>query len=273
MSQKDLRKVLGKVQKIHRGRTVSGMDFIFWVIPGVMLPLGLLAYGSYILANGYTQGVNAYPVARTWFLLAAFTLFPYGILALRRFASARQAVVRYANGLRFINIPGGHRTLLWRQIRGLRTTGTRYTLAGRPVSDRYRLTIDPFHGAPIEIPAHLQELPELAEAVIAAIHPLLIPAIEEEIRSDRTVEWGPIRIDRAHFSAGDAAIPWRAVRAIRVDSGQLVVEADGVRTLRFPARDVPNLELLLQVIDRYIDTPADTQPQPALGNAALQEGS
>lgn len=248
MTDKPVHSVLGRARKIYRGRAVNGRDFFLWVLPGVLIPLGCLGYGTLILVMNPAQGA----AARTWFVLAAVSLAPFAILSVRRFFTSRQAVILHENGLRFRRLRTPVHSLGWSQVRAIRVFGTAYHFFGLPVSQQLRLAIQPEGSREIILPAHLQGLPDLAESIRQAVYPLVRPELETALRAGQSVRLGPVEFDKRALAFPNRRFDWDAVRRLQVERGALVVET-GEKVHRFPAGEIPNLELLLQLVAQEID--------------------
>jgi len=245
------RSSLGRPVKIHRGRTVSSEDFFIWVLPGVLIPLALLALGAYAqLADIAPGGISS----QGWVAFAAFALIPYGTLTLRRFLSARQAVLVYANGLRLRNIPAAQTSLLWCQIGSVRSAGMRYHFFGLPVADSRFLTLEPVHGKALVIPAHILDIDELADTIQQQVYPLLYENMTEDLEKGLTLNFGTISLDSRHFHVRGRPIAWEDIGSLWVEKGVLLFESGHQGRVKVPTHKINNLELLLKIIDRHFST-------------------
>lgn len=249
--REDLRGDAGKPIRTFHGRRVTWNDFFLWVLPGALVPLALLAAGTFARITGFSTG-SLQP--QSWFVLAAIALIPYGALTLQRFSSARKSVTLCKNGLLLRNISSGQRTLLWSQISALRTGGTRYHFFGLPVSDAHALTIEPVHGKKVHLQDDILEVSSLAQAVKRRVYPLLYESMVTEMQLGHPLHFGAVAIDSQHFHVRGKRIAWENVGAIRVEDGALHFESDGQRQSQISTHKIENLELLLRIIERHFST-------------------
>lgn len=246
------RSSLGRPVKSYPGRTVSWNDFFLWAIPGVMIPLAVLALGTYASLAGITPaGVR--PTG--WYALAGLSIIPYALLSFRRFASARKAVFLYENGIRLRNISKRHSLLLWCQIGSIRSTGTYYHFFGLPVSDSLSLILEPVHGPDLVIPESIRNIDELAEAVKRRVYPLLYASMTEDLRQGHPLQFGVVSVENSHLSVRGKQYPWDEVGSIWVESGNLMIENGARGRIRVPTHQINNLELLLRIIETHFSTP------------------
>lgn len=245
------RKELGRLQKTFPGQSINWIDFFLWILPGVLLSLGLMFYGVYLRTIGYTQSVLR-PAG--WFLLAVLAFLPSGILILRRFFSSRKAVRVHENGIVLIHINSPHQTLFWRQINGLRSHGSRYHFLGLPITDRLAITIEPVHGRELVIPGAITNISVLSELIKSKIYPILFPSLNTDFHEGQTLQFGPIQVNKDQVLIGRRIIPWQEVREMVVNSGTLIIRNEKSRPLRMPAGTIPNIELFLQLLDQHFST-------------------
>jgi hypothetical protein len=247
-NRKDL-KTLGPQIKTYAGRGVAGADFCLWVIPGLLIPAGFAMAGLFLTVNGYTQtGFSA--AGRPWLWLARILLLPFAVLAFRRFQSIHTGIAVHKHGLHLVRISGKSVRLGWDEITGIHTYGTRRELFGKPVSDRYGLTIAAAGGRSYRIPDTIAGLDSLAATIRAQIAPHVTAGIKASLARGERVFFGPVTLDGAGMAVGKRSWPWREIDRLRIAGGDLVIES-GRNRFSFPVEDVPNTPLLLEIAARY----------------------
>lgn len=245
---------LGRPLAVYRSRPLRGREVLGW-LPLLFLSLGLLGYGLWRLYLGYAYygAAAAQTWGKPWLLAAAASLLPLGLLLLREIRQRRGAVVLHENGLR---LPSRQPPLPWPHLTGIASETTRYTLLGRPLHTRQRAWLYPATGRPIPLPPHLQNLPDLVARTKARLYPQLHPALRASLHRGEWLYFGPVRLHRAALAAGKREYPWARVQNVSLARGQLQIDLQphGLqpRRARIPAARIPNVELLLQLIDEDI---------------------
>ena len=89
----------------------------------------------------------------------------------------------------------------------------------------------------------------------AKVHPKLLRKYRSELTNDKTLSFGRISINQQQITirkkgcfGKNAAFPWRQVSQIEPRDGFLVVEFNHRRGLKIPVGQVPNVEILIQLI-------------------------
>ena len=243
------RKGLGAEVKTYVGRGVTGSDYCLWVIPGLAIPGGFALVGLALTLNGYAQ--NGFSTAgQPWLWLALIVLVPFTALAFSRFQSIHTGVTVHKKGLHLIRISGKSVRLHWDEITGIHTYGTRRQLLGKPVSDRYGLTIAAAGGRSFRIPERIAGLDELAETIRLHIGPRVTAGIEAALERGDPVRFGPVTLDRLGLTVGRRSWPWREMDRLRITDGSLWIESGGNR-FALPVAEVPNAPLLLEIAARF----------------------
>lgn len=240
---------LGSEIKRYRGRGAGGSDFCLWIVPGILIPLGFFSIGLYFALHDYAQsGIS--DAGQPWFVGTGLLLLPFALLAFRAFRAAGQAVAVHKNGLHLIRLRGPSLKVRWTDIHAVHTSGTRYQLAGKPVSDRYRLVIATADGRTIEIPDHIQDLDELSATIRSRIDPIIRPDLISRLESGEPVGFGPVTLDRSGLRVGRRAWAWQNLDRLEIAGGSLVIESTNGR-IALPVAEVPNTALLLELAARY----------------------
>jgi hypothetical protein len=240
---------LGPEVKRYRGKGAAGGDFCFWVVPGVLIPMGFFSVGLYFTLRDYAQSGPS-GAGQPWFIAAAFLLLPFAFITFRRFRTAGKAVVVHKNGLQLINIKGGSLRLRWAEIHAIHTYGTRYQLFGSPVIDRYGLAIETAGGRRIEVPDRIEDLGELAETIRLRIDPFVKPDLYNRLAGGERVAFGPVTLDRKGLQIGRRTWTWLDLDQLKISGGSLMIES-GRNRVTVPVEGIPNASLLLEIAARY----------------------
>jgi hypothetical protein len=257
MVRSKTRRTLGKTLKIYRARPFSRRDFFQWFLPGLLLPLGFVAYGLWRQYLGYARFGTAPGESwgRPWFLLAALSLIPLILYMLRHLRRQRSGVSFNQNGLRLLGLPGGPQHLFWTQIAGIAANHQRFHLFGLTLSEQHSALIFPTQGRAISLPGSLQDLPDLIEQVKQRVYPLLLPELKGRLQVGQWLHFGPVRLNKSQIYLKNRDFPWQQVKDIRVAGGTLQVQSEQNRQIRIACSRIPNLDLLLRIIENEISVP------------------
>ncbi len=248
---------------------------------GLLLALVLLVllpgcYGLYLYYYGYTHyGPAAASIwSRSWLAAACLLFLAWLWFLLGSLHLSRRSVILHQNGLQLKGFGwlSSPRTFLWDQIAGIATEN----VASRPwlsptqvVLTTVRLTLIGQNGSRSSLSEScdgsrgIQNLPELITRLKASLYPRLYPPLLARWFGGEWLEFGPVSVQfNALFMRlplGNQTVPWTQIQRITVQSGYLVVElvqssrpssSPSIRTYRFSISRIPNLELLLQLINQ-----------------------
>jgi hypothetical protein len=241
----------GRRLAVYRGNPLRWSDLLLVFFPASLLVILPLAYGLYRAWIAYTRfgPAAAGAWARPWYMLATLALIPLTLLACYRLYQASRFVAVYEGGLRLRLSPFGYRRLAWSQIAGIAVAAYEDRFLGLPLWTRSQATLYPNQGRPIQLNARLQDLPALTRQVKGILYPRLWPALGADLQVGRWVHFGRLAVHRQSLSFSGRQIPWERVTALAVRSGYLVVELETGRRLRLAVARIPNLELLLQLVE------------------------
>jgi hypothetical protein len=260
---------LGRLIFAYRPRPTHPAFLWAWGLGGAMIGLAPLGYGGY-QAFAIFQKYGPVPAlsrSAPWLILGGTLLLVWLSISLYRWARAMPGVRLHANGL---YIEGRRqRSLAWDQIDGI----AHGVMAPDPGSWgsrsrhlRYQAILIPNKGSPVHLrgsgdgKSGLPELPELVSRVKASLYPVLQPELARMFRSGVPLSFGPVRIDRDGIRLrrrrpfpGTLCVPWRHVKRITIHSGYFLVELGDRRGHhRLPVSQIPNLEILLKIIDQGV---------------------
>jgi hypothetical protein len=150
---------------------------------------------------------------------------------------------------------GRKQILRWEEIAGVSTEITRYHILGIFSGPRMHGIIFPNTGKPIHLSNAIQNLPELLTILKAKLYPRLLPHLQANLQSGQWLYFGPLAIQHKGIKLliqdmpeQAKTIPWSHVSHVDVNSGFLVVELLDQPDLKLPVSQIPNIELLLQLI-------------------------
>lgn len=238
----------GPVIAAFRGRQINGRDWLTLFLPGILAVLAPAGYGLWKAYQAYTRygPAAADQWSRPWYGLALAALLCFGLALVFRLRQARRRVSIHKQGLQV-----GHsrqQFLPWRSLKGVSTSITRLTFLGLPLGMRYSAVLYPSTGRPVRLTQSIQGLPELISRIKASLYPRLLPHLRVEFDSGSWLNFGPVSIHTTALRLRSRQFPWTAVRRLTVNAGDLVIEFEGKHPERLPASQVPNLELLLQLV-------------------------
>jgi hypothetical protein len=238
---------LGPQIALYRQRPLQARDLFSLTIPGGFLVLGPLAYGAYRATSAYTRygPAAAESWARPWYILSITALFFLVLVTLLWLRESRNFIAVHQNGLR-LALPQ-QRSLRWDQIAGIGANIEQERFLGIRLRTRSNALIYPNTGKPIQI-SSFKELPHLVAQLKAQLYPRLLPGLQDQFNSGQWLHFGPVSIQSDFCRIRARQIPWESVRQVAVRSGDLVVELENDSTIRLSASEIPNLEILLQII-------------------------
>jgi hypothetical protein len=248
-------KTLGPIIFIYHDRPLRWRDLLIIFIPGVLAVLAPLLYGlkRAIYASTYYGPVAAENWSWPWIGLATVALIPLLLLAIRRLRQSHRRVTLHKNGLNIRWTGSQDHNLSWDQIQGLACITTVPTFLGSTSKPRLRLTLYPISGKLIHIDDRLNGLPDLAERIKAKIYPRLLPQMRTAFHKGETLHFGPVRIHQQAINIRGREIPWEKVSRVNVNAGKLVVESQTKSPIRMSVEKIPNIELLIQVLQEGVN--------------------
>lgn len=237
------------------------MEALTLILPGglaVLLPL-FYGYGRARYGAEHFGVVAAEHWSRPWYILASIACGVFLLVAIIRIRDSRKSIAVHTGGLR-LNL-AKKQSLLWEQIAGVSTESVRYEFLGIILEPRIRGVIYPNTGKPIRLTNAIQELPELLSVLKAKLYPRLYPDLQANLKSGQWLHFGPLAIQSKgikHLNRGllkqDQSIPWSQVKHVDVNSGFLVVELSDQPRLKLPVSQIPNIELLIQLIQLGVNS-------------------
>lgn len=225
---------------------------------GLILIIGMaisapLLYGYYRAqyASAYYGPVAARMWSRPWYLLTGLALIVSLALIVYRLFERRRHIDVHANGL--LLALSGKKFIPWTSLSGVASGAVQARFLGIPLATRYQAILYPAVGKPVRLDGTLDNLPELLTQVKARLYPRMLAACLKAFSQGQRLYFGNISINQAELRVTDGTpslrnLPWGNIHRIRVESGLLVIESENDKAIQMPVAEIPNLELLLQII-------------------------
>lgn len=248
----------GELIASYRCRPLRWGELLGYLLLAAMAIGGPVLYGYYRVqyANAYYGPVAAITWSRPWFLLAGLALIVSLTLLILRFIESRRQINVHANGL-FLAL-SRKRFIPWGNISGVASGAVQGRFLGIPLATHHVATLYPSVGRPVSLESSQEQLPELLTQVKARLYPHLLPHLKQAFDDGKRVYFGTIGIDQNGLLIKSGTqtthnFTWKQVDHIRVESGMLLIEPVGEAGIRMPVTKIPNLELLLQIIQTGVN--------------------
>jgi hypothetical protein len=248
-------KSLGPIVAAYRGQPLTWRGLLTLIIPGSLMVLGLFLYGLWRARYAATHYGPA--AAQTWGLgwygLSAGALPLIGLLIFLRIRSSRRGVIVFKNGLGIQKTRKVKYVLPWGEISGITSEAVENRFLGIVFRNQTRLTIHPSIGKPIKIHHSLPKQDELSVRIKARLYPRLLPELRSYFKTGGNLYFGQVVINKQGIQLWGKKIPWDQVTHINVCEGFLVVELKNQMVRKISIGQIPNIELLLQIIQEGVD--------------------
>ncbi len=259
----------------YRARPLSWGEFLRLASLGAAAVLAPLLYSAWLYRSNLLRygSVAAERWSTPWLALSLAALALFALLVVIRLAALRRSVEVFQKGLR-LNL--GKRSFLpWAQLAGVSTEvrAAGGLAAGEKL--RYRVRLHPTTGRAIPLEEHTEKLPELLSQIKAHLYPRLLPALQAEFQQGRWLHFGEIAISSQGLRLGAdhrrrLELSWAEVQSMQVQGGQLTIaytppgkgvgasqpeqsnHHTALRQRRLETGEIPNIELLLQLIQQEV---------------------
>ncbi len=238
---------LGKQLSFHpmipRGRLLR------WLILAAAGAMAIV--GGWRWYTGYTQfGVAAGTGwSRPWLAASGLLIVAVLIDAFRRRQLARRFAAVYKNGLK-AHLPGlKNQTLRWQDIAGVTVDSSQASLLGMNFSRELRLVVTSNMNGVARLGSELDNLPALIENLKREYYAFLTPRLEADFKANKWLYFGPVSLNQQTLQVRGLKTPIEEIDQIAVKSGTLHIERRGRKPLKVRTDRIPNLELLLKMID------------------------
>jgi hypothetical protein len=242
---------IGRLVSIHRGLPLQWSELLLVFLPASLVVIAPLGYGLWRAWYAYTNfgPAAASAWARPWYIFATVALVPFSLLAIYRMYLASRYVAVHEEGLRLRLSPFSNLRLTWDEITGIATAAYQDHFLGLALRLRPQITIYRRSGRPIRLDGRLQKITSLTRRLKSNLYPRLWPEISARLKAGNPVQFGPLSVHPKVLYLKHQSIPWEQVSRLSVRSGFLVVELEAGKPVRIPVAHIPNLELLLQLVD------------------------
>ncbi len=239
-----------------RGPTIELRTWVLIIIPGCLLTLSSFIFGMLLAGDAYQQHGPALALIRVryWFLFATILLVILAAYILNRLLISSQRFEIFENGIQYGSFFIRRHAYCWSDLSGIASSATRITFFGKDIRTIPSGVIYLYTGKSIELTNRFQNIPRLVEIVKSKTYPLIWPTLKSTFRSGSTAQFGRLTLTREHLQIAKKSIPWELVYRLRAESGFLVVELRDDSDQKVPISDIPNLELLLKIVDWGIQT-------------------
>lgn len=250
---------LGPLIDRYPVRPLSGRAAILLSILGCAGTIAPLANGIFHYYYGYTKygPVAAQAWSRPWYLLALLSLAAFIVLVFIRLRWAFSYIALHRDGLHITYA----RPSLWRwaNLAGIAVSAIRPQWPATSSETRYKGVLIPATGRPIQLPGSIPNLPLLLTQIKAHLYPRLAKELLSNFAAGQWLYFGEVSVQTQAIRLGNgrsgaATIPWTEIELITVQSGYLVIELKNGSPHRFPVARIPNIEILLQIVQSGVST-------------------
>jgi len=242
---------LGKHIATFRGRSIEFSTWIFIFLPGILLVITCYYIGIYLAVNAYQQHGPAMAVARSqfWIIFGSILLLLLAVYLIFRILIALQRIYIFEGGLKWRNFFLRKTTYQWSQLEGISSTATRLTFVGKPVRTIATGKIFPKHRKPLTLSKHFLGVPKVIEIIKSRLYPLVWPQLKSAFLSGDSANFGSISVNADFLGISKRSFSWSSVARLYTEGGFMVVEFHDNSTHKVPTIDIPNIELLLNMIE------------------------
>lgn len=246
-------KSLGPQVADYRSRPFSRRSSKAVLVLGVLAVLAPLFYGLYRAQYAAAKygPVAAQHWSRPWYLLSGLAFLVLCLVLLIGLVRGQRYVAVHKYGLR-IRL-SRRKQYAWADLSGVSTGVVQTRLFGTALRTQHQAVLYPTVDPPVKLDNLLEDLPELLTRIKANLYPRLLPGMRQAFKEGKTLYFGPVAIRRDELLVEDhdgksRLIPWSEIDSINVQAGMLVITNQKKAKIRLPVARVPNLELLLQII-------------------------
>jgi hypothetical protein len=247
---------LGRTLSVYRGLPLQWSELLFVYLPASLLVIAPLTYGLWRAWYAYTTfgPAAASAWARPWYQLATLALVPFSLLSVHRMFLASRYVAVHENGLRLRFSPFREVRLAWEDLTGIASAAYQEHFLGIAFQLRPQITLFRAKGRPIRLDSRLQKTTSLTRRIKSNLYPRLWPLMADRWQAGRAIGFNRLTVHPKAFYLGKQPVPWEQVARLGVRSGFLVIELETGGPVRFPVAEVPNLELLFQLVEWGINS-------------------
>ena len=183
-----------------------------------------------------------------------------------RFCQARPYLAVYQNGLLLRAGCIKKQCFLWSEIAGIAVNMDQVRFLGLHGRVQYSARIFPAHSRFLKLDERYPNLPEALSRIKASLYTRLQPVLQADLITGQWIGFGPLAIHQTacgickvnahqpiHPENLQTTIPWSEMDQVTISAGFLVLkykEKGKHRRKEFSIAEIPNLELLLQMIQQ-----------------------
>jgi hypothetical protein len=256
----DIQKNLGPSVASYGPRRRRWREAWVWPFPGFILACILIITGLDWYYYGYTQygPIAAQAWSQDWLFWGILIGLVTLIVTAWQVFQTRVRVYLFRYGIEVHFPRQASQTLRWEDIAGIASATIQDSIRGHVYRTRHRLTIHLTQGKPITFDDRVDYLLELTTRLKANLYPRLLPGFRTRFQEGQQLTFGPVSIQSSSIKIRERQFPWEHVNRITVLAGHLVIEthtqeSEQPKSLRIPVIQIPNLELLFQVLQRGLN--------------------
>jgi hypothetical protein len=158
----------------------------------------------------------------------------------------------------------------WEQITGIATAVIQEQFLNIPLRLYHLAILYQTSGAPVIFMETVQDVPEMIEKLKEKYYPYLRPRLELQSAGGQPLWFGPLMIQSDALyvprrvanndyyvtlpdQINSRPIPWKDINYLAVQCGLLVVKSSNYGTKHIPVSQIPNLEILLDIIEQKVN--------------------
>jgi hypothetical protein len=158
------------------------------------------------------------------------------------------AAAVYERGLALYD-PSGLRQFRWDAVDEVRQSVTNYYRNGVYMNTVYVYTVRTRDGQTLKFNNRYAKIEELGNAIQRHVADALLPRYVEALNHGQRLNFGPIVVDRQYLHARDKSLPWREIRALKLQHDHIAIrnEGDWFNWVSISLPQVPNLWVFYKV--------------------------
>ncbi|MDI6768888.1 MAG: hypothetical protein QMD04_04355 [Anaerolineales bacterium] len=218
--------------------------------------VGVLLYGIYMAYLGWGR-YGAARVGETlfWPLVFAAGLFLLSLIfAWSAYTNWAKAITLYQNGFAYKD-RRGLRLWRWKEVAALRMAVTRHDLFGINTGATHVYSVENRNGSRLALNDAFSRVEELARVIEENTLPLLFEQAAQQYNAGQILTFGPVLVNKTGIQIGKKNYAWGEVQQVSIQQGILKVSKKGggrFSGARAAAADIPNLRVLLSIIDQLV---------------------
>jgi len=228
-----------------------------WLVVALILltaSAGVKIYGITLAYLGWKRyGAAVVGESLFWPLVIAAGLFLLSLIfAGVAYSNWIKAIALYQNGFTYIDRRGLH-PWRWRDITALRMAVTNHDILGLHTGTTHAYTIENRSGNRLALNDGFSRAEELARVIEENTFSLLFDQAAQQYNVGKNLTFGPVMVNKAGIQVGRRSYGWGEVQQVSIQQGILKVSKKGggwFSGAREAASNIPNLRVLLNVIDR-----------------------